>query len=183
MTNSNLRSLEKYFKAQGTTSQTTETVTPTTDTAGITLVGTNVATANGLDLGLSALSSGTAIDVSDLTAITTGNALRIEGADALTTGDLVSLESDSADTSARALIKMHNNNAAAVGCVPLEIVNDALVDTNFKIVADVAGCTLFVSDGTSPNTALNGTQGDVCFGADSGKSYYCATTGTTWTAF
>ena len=127
-----------------------------------------------------ALTSGTIINVVP-TALTTGCALKIEGADALTSGDLVSLESDSADTSARALLKMHNNNTAAVGCVPIEIVQDAVISTNFKMILNLAGQIIYVSDGTTPNGNLSGVAGNLCIGADSGKSYYC--TGTTnWTA-
>lgn len=52
----------------------------------------------------------------------------------------------------------------------------------FKKIISLAGVTLYISDGTNtPNGNLTGTAGDICFGADSGKAYYC--TGTTnWTA-
>jgi hypothetical protein len=43
------------------------------------------------------------------------------------------------------------------------------------------GLTIWTSDGTTPNGNLSGFIGDICFGADGGKAYYC--TGTTnWTA-
>jgi len=66
--------------------------------------------------------------------------------------------------------------------IPLEIANEALTSTNFKRTMDLNGITIWTSDGTSPNGSLSGTAGDVCFGADSGKSYYCTGT-TSWTAF
>ena len=65
---------------------------------------------------------------------------------------------------------------------PLNIKQDAVTSTNFKKMVKLGTVTLWISDGTTPNTNLSGTAGDVCFGADSSKSYYC--TGTTnWTAF
>lgn len=133
-----------------------------------------------LQVTAASLTTGKAVNIVP-TAISTGSALYIDGADALTSGDLVYLNSDSADTSARALIKMHNDNSAAVGCVPIEIVQDALISTNFKMVLNVAGQVIYVSDGTTPNGNLSGAAGNLCLGADSGKAYYC--TGTTnWTA-
>jgi len=46
---------------------------------------------------------------------------------------------------------------------------------------DGNGMVMWVSDGTSPNGALSGNVGDICFYGDSGKMYHC--TGTTnWTS-
>ena len=56
-----------------------------------------------------------------------------------------------------------------------------LVSTNYRKIQIWGTVTLWVSNGTTPNGNLSGTAGDVCFGGDSGKTYYC--TGTTnWTA-
>jgi len=133
-----------------------------------------------MQLNGAAITSGSLLNIIP-TAVTTGNALKIEGADALTSGDLVSLESDSSDTSARALLKMHNNNTAAVGVSPLEIVQDAVVSTNFKIVLELAGTTIYVSDGTTPNGNLSGSAGDLCLNGTSGQLFYCTAT-TSWTS-
>ena len=133
-----------------------------------------------LKLNGAAITSGVLCDINP-TAVTTGNALRIEGADALTSGDLVSLESDSADVSARALLKMHNNNTAATGVVPLEIIQDAPTSTNYKKIASFAGVSLWISDGTTPNGNLSGTAGDVCFNGASSQIFFCTGT-TSWTS-
>lgn len=58
-----------------------------------------------------------------------------------------------------------------------------LVSTNFRKIQIWGTVTLWVSNGTIPNGNLSGTAGDVCFGADSGKSYYNSGGGTVWTAF
>lgn len=73
---------------------------------------------------------------------------------------------------------------------PLILQQDATVTPGtgtFKKIATFGGAaavavTLWISDGTNtPNGNLTGSAGDICFGADSGKAYYC--TGTTnWTA-
>lgn len=59
---------------------------------------------------------------------------------------------------------------------------EAVTTTNFKRTLDLNGITIYTSNGTTPNGNLGGNAGDLCFGADSGKSYYC-TSGTSWTAF
>lgn len=72
--------------------------------------------------------------------------------------------------------------ANQTGGIPFTVLNSTSTSTNFKKIGLFGTVTLWVSNGNTPHTALTGTAGDVCFGADSGKSYYC--TGTTnWTAF
>jgi hypothetical protein len=44
-------------------------------------------------------------------------------------------------------------------------------------VLKLGGNSIYVSDGTSPHTALTGTQGDICFNGTGGAMFYC--TGTT----
>lgn len=66
----------------------------------------------------------------------------------------------------------------------VRMVQAAPTTTNFSKMLNMDGTgqvTLWISNGTSPNGSLTGTTGDVCFGCDSGKSYYC-TSGTSWTA-
>lgn len=133
-----------------------------------------------------ALAAGIALQVSGA-AVTTGNLIGITNADALTTGRMLSLVSNSADTGTRSLAFIHSDNSAATGVTVLALRNDAPTSTNFRRMQTFSNgtqtVTFWMSDGsTSPNTALTGTAGDVCYGADSGKTYYC--TGTTnWTAF
>lgn len=127
-----------------------------------------------------ALALGTVVSiVAD--SCTTGFGINVS-MDALTTGAMVNLHSDSADTSTRSLVHIHNDNTAAVGTTPLEIVQDAIVSTKFKKCASFAGFTLWVStDGTTPNGNLSGTAGDICLNAVSSKPLIC--TGTTnWSA-
>lgn len=64
----------------------------------------------------------------------------------------------------------------------VQINGNRLVSTNFTPVLKAKGLTIYVSDGTTPNGALSGNAGDICFGADSGKAYKCTST-TTWVSF
>ena len=117
----------------------------------------------------------------DCAALTTGNGLFMEGADALTTGSIARFESDSSDTTARYLVEIINNNTAAVGTVPLFIQQDSPSTAHFYKVAVMAGISLWMGDGTTANSALSGTAGDILFNGGANKPEYC--TGTTnWTA-
>jgi len=83
---------------------------------------------------------------------------------------------DSAINTLRVNASNSGNTAA-----PLYLQTGGATSTNFKALIKGNSHTIWESDGTSPHTALTGTAGDICIGADSGKSYYC--TGTTnWTA-
>jgi hypothetical protein len=129
-----------------------------------------------------ALALGTVVSiVAD--SCTTGFGINIS-MDALTSGVVINVHSDSADVSARDLVHIHNDNVAAVGTIPLQIVNDAVTGTGskFKAAAKFCGFTLWVStDGTTPNGNLTGTAGDICLNASSSKPLIC--TGTTnWSA-
>jgi len=125
--------------------------------------------------------TGTVVNV-DAAALTTGTLFAATNLDALTTGTGINVVSNSADDSARDLVHIKNDNAAATSAIPLHLENDALVETNFVIMMELDGNTIFKSDGTTPNGNLTGVQGDLCVGADGGKAYYCSTTGTVWTA-
>lgn len=133
-----------------------------------------------------ALAAGVVLQLS-AAAMTTGKGISLADANALTTGNMLNLVSNSSDSSARNLAFIHNDHASATGAVVLALRNDAPTSTNFRKIQTFSNgtqtVTFWMSDGsTSPNTALTGTAGDVCYGADSGKTYYC--TGTTnWTAF
>lgn len=72
------------------------------------------------------------------------------------------------------------------GGLPLNLLQDAVVSTNFKsyIGLGIGGTlnTVFQSDGTDPNGVLTGNQGDVCLNASgTGIIKYCSG-GTVWVA-
>lgn len=128
-----------------------------------------------------ALALGTALLIT-ADSCTTGKGIDMT-MDALTTGTAINVVSDSADATARILVNIHNDNTAAVGTVPLTIVQDALTSTHFKKVQTLAGISVWISDGTTPNAALTATTGDLCLAGDSGKPYYCTNGGgALWTA-
>lgn len=129
-------------------------------------------------LASAALALGKAVNVS-VAAMTTGLGLSIDDADALTTGGIASFTSNSADATARSLVHIHNDNAAAVGAIPLEIVNDAVTGTGSKFTAmiKVGGTTIWRSiDQTTPNGALTATAGDICVNGPSSVPMYCTGT-------
>lgn len=103
------------------------------------------------------------------------------GADALTTGSALSVNSNSASTSSFVLCAISNLNSSATGAIPLAIANLAPTATNFFRMMYLGGITVWKASGLTPNGSLSGGTGDICFGADSGKAYYCSS-GTTWVA-
>lgn len=129
-----------------------------------------------------ALALGVALDITGA-LVTTGTLLDIGDADALTTGTGINLVSNSASNGTRTLLNIKNDNAAATGTTALKIVNDAPTSTNFFKIATFNTTSLWMSDGTSPDTALTATTGDILFNGDSGKAYYCDDgAGAGWTA-
>ncbi len=103
--------------------------------------------------------------------------------DALTTGAAINIHSDSADITARDLVHVHNDNAAAVGTLPITLVQDAVVSAHFYKMIKLNSNSIWISDGTTPNAALAGTTGDICLNCDSNKPYYCTNgAGALWTA-
>lgn len=67
------------------------------------------------------------IDISDPNT-TTSNIINIGASDFLTTGKILNLVSNSANTSTRDLVFIHNDNAAAVGTTVLRLLQDATSD-------------------------------------------------------
>jgi fibronectin-binding autotransporter adhesin len=130
-----------------------------------------------------ALAAGIAANISAV-LMTTGTALKIGDLDALTTGTGISLVSNSADTTARNLMYIKNDNAAAVGAIPLTIANDAVVGTGSKwvVAMKLASITIYVgTDETEPEGALTGVKGDLCFNSTDGSISFCDANGTNWT--
>jgi len=98
------------------------------------------------------------------TATTTGIGLNVI-ASSLTTGTGARVYSNSADATARNLLSVVNDNTAAVGAIPIFVQQDALISTNFKLVAQLAGINIYISDQTSPDTALTAPEGSICLNA------------------
>jgi len=115
--------------------------------------------------------------------LTTANALNMSDADSLTTGTIASFVSNSSDTGTRNLQLLHNDHVDAVNVTPLNIQQDAVTATNFKIIMDMAGFTVFTSDGTTAEGALTGVVGDICLngGTGNGQMAYCDANGQNWT--
>jgi hypothetical protein len=116
-------------------------------------------------------------------AMTTGTALNFVSMDALTTGVGINLHSNSADVTARDLVHIHNDNAAAVGANPITVVQDGLVSTHFYRIMKMNSNTLWMGDGTTANAALAATTGDILINGGSNKPEYCTNgAGSLWTA-
>lgn len=64
---------------------------------------------------------------------------------------------------------------------PISVEQNALTDTNFRELETETntGISRWVSDGTTPNGNLTGTQGDTCSNGENGQEYYCSG-GTVW---
>jgi len=115
-----------------------------------------------------------------ITTTTATNALSVTASSmSIPTASIASLYTDSSSTAGFYILKLTNDNTAATGAIPLFTQQDAVVSTNFKIVSEQAGVTTYVSDGTTPNTNLSGTAGDICYNGPSGQPFYCGG-GTTW---
>jgi len=65
-----------------------------------------------------------------------------------------------------------------------KIAQNAIISTNFRKILNetVTGCTIWISNGTTPNGNLSGQAGDICLNGDGGNIYRCSVTGTTWVA-
>lgn len=105
-------------------------------------------------------------------------------------GNIAMLLTDSsADTAARTDVKISVSNAAAVGVIPLSILNVAVTGTGSKFIKLIQFSegtkitTLWLSiDATTPNANLTGAVGDICFNGPSGRSFYNNNGTTGWTA-
>jgi len=129
-----------------------------------------------------ALAAGKVVNVSGA-AVTTGTLLSVANADALTTGMIAQFKSNSSDATARTLVDIHNDHASAVGTIPLKITQDAPTSTNFKLMMTLGTMQIFVSDQTSPNTALTATEGSICLnGSATGQAFWNTDGATAWTA-
>lgn len=136
-----------------------------------------------------ALALGTAFKVSS--ASTTGTAVAIAST-AATTGGSLTVTDSSTDTGTRSAVTIAVSAGAATGATPLTITNAnsgnpliagtaTVQSTHFYKFATVNGVTLWIGDGTTANSALSGTAGDLLLNGGSNKPEYC--TGTTnWTA-
>lgn len=129
-----------------------------------------------------ALALGKVVNVSGA-AVTTGTLVSAANADALTTGTIANFTSNSADTTARKLVQIVNDNTAAVGAVPLYLQQDAVGTTHFKTLILLGTIGIYVSDETSPNTALTAAKGSICLnGSATGQAFWNTDGSTAWTA-
>lgn len=107
---------------------------------------TSVTTANVLDLGVATLTTGKAIDISDL--------------DALTTGGAIVIASNSASTGTRSLVSITNDNTLATGATCLEIVQDALLEAmSINMGTLDKGFINFIADADADATSAISTHG------------------------
>lgn len=118
-----------------------------------------------------AIMGSTTIDVMDLQC------------DGLTSASIARFASNSASTTARNLLEIVNDNTAAVNVIPLFVQQDAVTSTNFKKCIEIAGFTIWISDGTTAEGALTGVAGDIVLngGTGAGQTAYCDANGTNWT--
>lgn len=128
------------------------------------------------------LAAGVLLDLSGA-AVTTGTILDMGGLDALTTGTALNLVSNSASNGTRKLVNIVNDNTGATGTTPLYIQQDALTSTNFKLLMTLGTISIYVSDQTSPNTALTAVEGSICLnGSATGQAFWNTDGSTAWTA-
>ena len=87
---------------------------------------------------------------------TTANVIDIV-ADTLTTGAIINIVSDSSAANDRTLVKIHNDNTAAVGTKMLHIINDAVGATNdpLVIIESTAAETEFLLELRNSNAATD----------------------------
>ena len=125
-----------------------------------------------MDLVSSATITGTGLNVA-LDSLTTGKIVNISG-DGLTSGSALYVESDSADVTARHLVSVINNNAAAAGAIPIYAQQDGVAPCG-----QFAGTTsLVVPCGTNANRGT-GVQGGVRF--NNQFNFFEGYTGSVWT--
>lgn len=167
-------------------------LTQSTDSRGIYLVksGTGVGTAldvqnagTGSSILINQSASGggsTALSVNMNNS--SGNAMAISHTGTATAVPTASFVKNGPTGTVLDLIRVTSIDSASI----LGMSNATATSTHFNKMITMGGvgsASIWISDGTTPNGNLTGTQGDICIGADGGKSYYCTSTGTTnWTA-
>ena len=127
-----------------------------------------------MDLVSSATITGTGLNVA-LDSLTTGKIMNISG-DGLTSGSALYIESDSADVTARHLLSVINNNAAAAGAIPIYALQDGVAPCG-----QFAGTTsLVIPAGTDANRGT-GVQGGIRF--NNQYNFFEGYTGSVWQQF
>lgn len=102
------------------------------------------------------------------------------------TGSVVSIENIATQTAGTltdsVVVGKFTQDANSTG-VPIQVVQNAVVSTNFKKIMDAAGFTIWVSDGTTAEGALTGVEWDICLNGWTGawQTAYCDANGTNWT--
>lgn len=129
-----------------------------------------------------ALAAGVAVSISGA-AVTTGTLLSAIDANGLTTGGIADFTSNSADVTARTLVNIKNDHASAVGAIPLKITQDAPTTTNFRLVMELHGINIYISNQNTPNAALSAPEGSLCLnGSATGQAFWNNDGSTGWTA-
>jgi hypothetical protein len=135
-----------------------------------------------IEINDSSTSNASCFDINLTGAFTTNYAFDLNASGVHTSG-LMNLTSNSSNVGARNLLNVVNDNAAAVGTIPIAIQQDAVTNTNFKTIMVLDDFTVFVSDGTTAEGALTGVEGDICLngGTGAGQMAFCDANGTNWT--
>lgn len=148
-----------------------------TDTLTVTGVSSFVAGATTVALTATgtAVTTGKAIEVSDLAALTTGKGLLItSSATAITTtGRLLHVNHTGVTSTSGTLVEFASSatdetvvtQITSAGAVPLNITQSGVVSTNFKLLASLAGINIYISDQTTPNSVLTAPEGSICLNA------------------
>jgi hypothetical protein len=92
----------------------------------------------------------------------------------------LTVENDSTVASASSIKVNHYGSGNTAP--PIQINNSNPISTDFKKYIGLGLNTIWVSDGTNPDTVLTGVKGDLCLNGLSGVPYYCSASGTTWIA-
>ena len=133
-----------------------------------------ITTGTMMDLVSAATITGTGLNVA-LDSLTTGKIMNISG-DGLTSGSALYIESDSPDVTARHLLSVINNNAAAAGAIPIYALQDGVAPCG-----QFAGTTsLVVPAGTDANRGT-GVQGGIRF--NNQYNFFEGYTGSVWQQF
>lgn len=142
------------------TGVSTFTAGATTDA--VNIVGTGITTGKAIDIvSLAALTTGIGISVaSSATAITGAGRLIYSNHTGVTSTSGILNEFASSATDETLVVKI-----TSAGAVPLTVAQSGVVSTNFKLIADLGGIHIYISDQTSPDTVLTAPEGSICLNA------------------
>lgn len=148
------------FSTTGTLASASQTITNSTTSDGLFINQDG----NGISLDIDSEATTVPAVLINLPTVTTSNVLEIANANSLTNGRAALFHSNSADTGVRQVVRIHNNNALAIGATALGVVQDAaqtavLIDQNANGNALVIDSESSSADIISINTPVI-TTGD-----------------------